>query len=51
MYSALFRALPGPTWVKAILFFLILLGIIAVLFTWVFPWMAENFSMFNTTVG
>ncbi len=37
MYNALWRLLPGNFWVKNILFGLIVLAIIAVLFTWVFP--------------
>lgn len=51
MYSSIFRALPGPTWLKVIQALILVLAIIAVLFTWVFPWLAQNISMFDNTVG
>lgn len=41
MYGALWRALPGPAWVRAILCLVLFLAVVAVLFTWVFPWIAE----------
>lgn len=50
MYSALFRRLPGPTWLKIIQTLLIFAAILVVLFGWVFPWVAENLP-FDNTVG
>lgn len=37
MYAALYRVMPGPWWVRVILFVVIIIGIVAALFTWVFP--------------
>lgn len=51
MYSSIFRALPGPTWLKVIEALILVLAIVAVLFTWVFPWIAQNVSLFDNTVG
>ncbi|MCK6210824.1 hypothetical protein KZX45_09750 [Georgenia sp. EYE_87] len=51
MYGAIWRLLPGPRWLKAIEALVLALAVVAVLFTWVFPWVAENFGMFETTVG
>ncbi|MDY5128458.1 hypothetical protein R6G85_01710 [Actinotignum urinale] len=42
MYGALWRALPGPKWLKVIEAIIIFLIIVAILFTWVFPWIAET---------
>lgn len=38
MYAALFRALPGPAWLRAILFTALLAAAVAALFLWIFPW-------------
>lgn len=51
MYSALFRRLPGPTWLKIIEALALIALIIVVLFGWVFPWVAENLPMLDNTVG
>lgn len=51
MYSALFRILPGPKWLRVILMLALFLGVVAVLFTWVFPWIAQNVAIFDNTVG
>ncbi|MDO5701039.1 MAG: hypothetical protein Q4P36_06165 [Bowdeniella nasicola] len=37
MYGALWRLLPGPTWVRVILALLIALAVVFVLFEYVFP--------------
>ena len=37
MYGAIFRALPGPTWVRVILALVLLAAVVYVLFEFVFP--------------
>ncbi len=49
MYAWLFRKLPGPKWLKAILALLIFAGIVLALFTWVYPEFHARF--FDNTVG
>lgn len=49
MYSALFRLLPGPKWLKIVLAALIVLGIVFLLFEYVFPW--ANGYLNDNTVG
>lgn len=51
MYSALFRRLPGPTWLKVIEAIILVAAVIVVLFGWVFPWAAENLPITDNTVG
>lgn len=51
MYAALFRLLPGPLWLRIVLAVLILLGIVAVLFTWVFPALAPYLPFNDGLVG
>jgi len=51
MYSALFRKLPGPTWLKVIQVLILLAAIIVILFGWVFPWAAEHLPISENTVG
>ena len=51
MYAAIFRALPGPTWLKVIEAIVLLAGIVLLLFEVVFPWAAQNIPMFDNTVG
>lgn len=38
MYEALWHVLPGPVWVRLILVLILLAAVLAVLATWVFPW-------------
>lgn len=40
MYAALWRALPGNTWLKAAIMVALVLAALAVCVTWVFPAMA-----------
>ncbi len=51
MYVALFRALPGPRWLKILQAIVLVVFVILALFTWVFPWIAQNVSIFDNTVG
>ncbi|MDO5723098.1 MAG: hypothetical protein Q4P33_01670 [Flaviflexus sp.] len=51
MYASIFRALPGPTWLKVIEALILILAIVYALFTWVYPWVAQNVPLFDSTVG
>ena len=50
MYGALPRVLPGPAWLRVILLLVILIGLVAVLFTWVFPWVDGIINPIDVTV-
>ena len=50
MYAALWRILPGPTFVKLLEALVLLMGTIAVLFTWVYPWAEKYFNLTGKTV-
>jgi hypothetical protein len=51
MYGALWRVLPGPVWVKAIQCLVLLVVVVAVLFQWVFPAVADLLPFNDNTVG
>lgn len=51
MYGALWRALPGPGWVRALLLAVLALVVVAVCFQWVFPAAAPYMPFNDTTVG
>lgn len=51
MYAALWRALPGPRWLKALECLVLLVAVVAVLFTWVFPWLSPMLPFTDSTVG
>ncbi|MCC6270005.1 MAG: hypothetical protein IT190_01870 [Microbacteriaceae bacterium] len=38
MYSALWRILPGPAWVRVLMLILLFVLILFCLIEWVFPW-------------
>lgn len=44
MYAALWRILPGPWWVRAVLTLLIVTAVLYGLFWWVFPWVSPLVS-------
>jgi membrane protein implicated in regulation of membrane protease activity len=46
VYGALWRVLPGPTWLRAVLLLVLAAAVVYVLFTWVFPWL-EPYLPFN----
>ncbi|GGI45412.1 hypothetical protein BCL57_000950 [Agromyces flavus] len=50
MYGALWRVLPGPAWLRVSLLLVILIGLVAVLFTWVFPWVDGIINPIDVTV-
>lgn len=39
MYAALWRALPGPVWLRALLLLGMVAAVLFILFSWVFPWL------------
>ncbi len=49
MYGWIFRALPGPVWLKSILALILIAAVILVLFEWVFPLVNDTF--FDSTVS
>ncbi|UFU03101.1 hypothetical protein LQF12_00360 [Ruania suaedae] len=51
MYAAIWRILPGPAAVKALLSLILLAAVVAVLFTWVFPAIAPYMPFNDQTVG
>lgn len=51
MYAALWRVLPGPVWAKAVQCLVLLAVVVAVLFQWVFPAVADLVPFNDNTVG
>src|SRR5699024_6727415 len=51
MYAWLFRRLPGPLWVRIVIVLLLLAGLVAVLFGWVFPAVAPHLPLNDGMVG
>ncbi|MFL6170933.1 MAG: hypothetical protein ACJ711_14770 [Ornithinibacter sp.] len=50
MYAALWRSLPGSSWVKALQCLVLLLALVAVCFVWVFPAVAPHLPFNDNTV-
>ncbi|MET0726501.1 MAG: hypothetical protein ABWY36_09140 [Leifsonia sp.] len=50
MYAALWRILPGPVWVRILLVIVLLVAVLFVLSTWVFPWIDLIVNPQNVTV-
>lgn len=50
MYGALWRALPGPAWFKAIFLLLVAAAIVYVLFEYVFPWAYPLLPLGDNTI-
>ncbi|VEI13362.1 hypothetical protein [Trueperella bialowiezensis] len=51
MYGAIWRALPGPTWLKVIEAIILILAVVFVLFEYVFPWVMENTNLVDNTIS
>jgi hypothetical protein len=51
MYAALWRALPGPVWVRAVLCAALAAIAVVVLFGWVFPVASTWLPFTDNTVG
>jgi hypothetical protein len=50
MYAALWRALPGPVWLRIVLMLLLAAAVVFALFTWVFPWVDAIVNPIEVTV-
>ena len=50
MYPWIWRHLPGPTAVRVLICAVALAAIVAVLFTWVFPWLEPRLPFTDVTV-
>ena len=50
MYGLLWRALPGPAWVRVLILAVVLVGVVAACFTWVFPAIAPLMPFNDITV-
>ena len=51
MYSALWRVLPGPVWLRILLLVVLAVLVLTALVEWVFPWAAEALLPQQSTVG
>ncbi len=51
MYARLWRALPGPTWLRTLLAVVAVLLVVALLFTVVFPALSDLLALDDATVG
>ncbi|HWL59611.1 MAG TPA: hypothetical protein VNQ48_01870 [Microbacteriaceae bacterium] len=51
MYAALWRALPGPVWVRVLLLVLLVAGVLTACVLWIFPWIDTTFFVPDSTVG
>jgi hypothetical protein len=50
MYGWLWNHLPGPTWVRALTCSVAFVGVIGILFLWVFPWLEPRLPFTDVTV-
>jgi len=50
MYVSLWRALPGPVWVRILILLVLLAAILYSLVTWVFPWVDLQITPQDVTV-
>ena len=51
MYAWVWRHLPGPWPVRALITVVLAVAIVLVLFLWGFPWVEETFGINDVTVG
>lgn len=51
MYAALWRVLPGPAWLRALIVVLLVAIVVVVCFAWVFPAVAPLMPFNDVTVG
>jgi hypothetical protein len=51
MYGALWRALPGPAWVRSVLLIVLLAVVLTALVVWVFPYVDSLLIPQEVTVG
>ena len=50
MYGALWRALPGPWWVRVIILIVLLAALLTALVMWVFPFVGDIVAPQDVTV-
>jgi ABC-type Fe3+ transport system permease subunit len=50
VYAALWRALPGRTWLRALILVLLAAAVVVVCFAWVFPAIAPYMPFNDVTV-
>ena len=50
MYGALWRALPGPWWVRALILLAVFVVLLLVCVTWVFPFIDQFVAPTDSTV-
>ena len=51
MYGWIFRALPGPRWLRIISSMVLVLVGVAVLMLFVFPWVSQFNPLTDSTIG
>lgn len=51
MYAALWRALPGPWWVRVLILLVAIAAILTVSVFWVFPWVDQLVAPQGVTVN
>jgi hypothetical protein len=51
MYGWIFRALPGPLWMRIILSVVLVLAAVMVLMVFVFPWVSQFNPLTDSTIG
>ncbi len=51
MYGWIFRALPGPLWMRVILSVILVLAAVMVLMVFVFPWVSQFNPLTDSTIG
>ena len=51
MYGLIWRALPGPLWLRIVEAAALVVAVVFVLLQWVFPWLAPLLPFQQQTVG
>jgi hypothetical protein len=51
MYAALWRILPGPRWLRVVILIGLVAAVLAVLVSWVFPFIDQLTTPPDVTVG
>lgn len=51
MYSALWRILPGPVWLRVLILLVAAAAVLYGLFWYVFPWVSQLITPQDSTIG